>query len=213
MSKREQHRSRIATRAKGAGAALAIALTAAACGSSARPTAQPSSRSRSTTPGLTSLLVSHGGEPGFTLTPPQMMTSVHEWVSFAGGSPAQAASATRRYEVELFRAAALEQTAGSGGAQGVSNVIEFATAAGAQKEMANLLDPPGVSARFPVAGIPTADGLTEGSAQNGSAANVVWVQGRCILLVGDFRPTGTAPRQPLIKAAKAVYDRTHGTCP
>lgn len=213
MLKREQYRSPIAIRAKGAAATLAIALTATACGSSAHPTAQPSSGSRSATPGLTSLLVSRGEEPGFTLTPPRTMTSVAAWVSFAGGSPTQAATETRRYELELFRAAALEQTPGSGGAQGVSNVIEFATAAGAQKERANLLHPPGVSARFPVAGLPTAGGLAEGSAQNGSAANVVWVQGRCTLLVGDFRPTGTAPRQPLIKAAKAVYNRTHGTCP
>jgi hypothetical protein len=135
---------------------------------------------------------------------------VNAWVT-ADNEPSFAAADTRRYKAEGFVAAASEQTTPNSGGDGIANVIEFATSAGAQHELAYLIQSTG-GTTFSVAGIPGATG-EEGQQAGGSAADLNWAQGRCTLDVGEAVPSSTAATEPLIAAARAVYRRTGGTCP
>jgi hypothetical protein len=195
---------------------LAAALTVAGCGST---TSSSTSTSGSSAPnpaqsaGLNRFLVRSGEEPGFTPRSPQVSGSVNAWVSGGGEPPQQATADTKRYKAEGFVTAAIEHTTPNGRGDGVSNVIEFATAAGARHEMTYLLQLPGSLTTFTVPGIPNAGGTKGNNGQGGSDANLVWVQGRCTLLIGESVPNSVAPTQSLIAGAKAVYRRTSGTCP
>jgi hypothetical protein len=133
-------------------------------------------------------------------------------VSGTGEPPPQATVDSKRYEAEGFVAAAFEHTSPNGGGDGISNVVEFATSTGARHEMTYQMQPRGGATPFTVAGIPGAGG-TKGKDPGGSYADLVWVQGRCLLLVGEAVPNSTAPTRPLSAAANAVYRRTRGTCP
>ena len=102
---------------------------------------------------------------------------------------------------------------------GVSSVLLFETESGARDWMAYETSDaaiqhqiPGAKIkRFQVSKVPGAQGWT-GPDQHGNAiGNVYWTQGRCMLLVA-LEVEG--PRvEPLSAAAKAVYERTGGTCP
>ena len=99
---------------------------------------------------------------------------------------------------------------------GISNVALFATAAGARRNLAHetrtdvirALGPVEGLRRFPVPGIPGARGWTASEPRVG---NVYWVQGRCVLVLGNQGP-GPFPG-PLSKGARAIYERTNGECP
>jgi hypothetical protein len=56
-----------------------------------------------------------------------------------------------------------------------------------------------------------AEGFTAG-ASPGGAANAVFVEDSCVMLIGDYKPQGEL-RGPVAHAVAAVYHRTHGTCP
>ena len=139
--------------------------------------------------GLGRFLVAQGEEPGFSL-----------------GKATVSATQAR------------ETTNGSEGLQGASGVIVLGSVAGAEAKLRALLRAPvgsGYSARaFAVPGVPGAKGLLEDSPDDGDNAGVVWIQGRCVLLVGDLAVSGTAQTTPLVSAAQAVYKRTRGlSCP
>ena len=69
----------------------------------------------------------------------------------------------------------------------------------------------GYSARaFAVPGVPGAKGLLEDSPDEGDNAGVVWVQGRCVLIIGDLAVSGTAATTPLVSAARSVLRRCSG---
>jgi hypothetical protein len=192
-----------------------VAVVVIGCGSS-------TSKSRSTstagsgapkpaqTSVLTRFLVRPGEESGFTPRSPQISSSVNAWVT---GEPSPQRSAdSKRYKVEGFVAAALEHTTPRGGGDGISNVIEFATSTGARHEMTNLLRAVGGATTFTVPGVPTARGA-KAQSPGETDTNLVWVQGRCTLLIGESIPNSTAPVGPLSAAVRAVYRRTGGTCP
>jgi hypothetical protein len=193
--------------------ALVATLVVIGCGSS---TSKSSSAAGSGAPKpaptsvLTGFLVRSGEEPGFTPRSPQISRSVNAWVT--GEPPELRTADIQRYKAEGFVAAALEHTAPSGGGDGVSNVIEFATSTGARQEMTHVLQAVGGATKFTVAGVPTARGATAHNPGE-TDTNLVWVQGRCTLLIGESIPNSTAPTGPLSAAARAVYRRTGGTCP
>jgi hypothetical protein len=103
-------------------------------------------------------------------------------------------------------------------AAGISNVALFATAEGAQHDMAHELRPDVIRGfgRVPVAnlryftvpGIPGARGWT---ASKPHVGNLWWVQGRCVLVLGNQGPGPFAG--PLSRGARAIYERTNGQCP
>jgi hypothetical protein len=198
--------------------ALVAALVLIGCGSStsnSRSTSTAGSGAPKPAPTtvLTRFLVRSGEEPGFTPRSPQISRSANAWVT--GEPSAQRTADIQRYNAEGFVAAALEHTTPSGGGDGISTVVKFATSTGARHEMTYLLHAvggaPGATT-FTVAGIPTARGV---KAQNPGETdtNLVWVQGHCTLLIGESIPKSTAATGPLSAAAKAVYRRTGGTCP
>ncbi len=61
---------------------------------------------------------------------------------------------------------------------------------------------------FAVPGVPGARGWT---ASEPHVGNVQWVQGRCMLVLGNQGPGPFAG--PLSKGARAIYERTNGQCP
>ena len=101
---------------------------------------------------------------------------------------------------------------------GVSSVLLFETEAGARDWMAFetsdeviRLVPGARIRRFEVAGVPGATGWTGPDLHGNAIGQVYWVQGRCMLLIG-LETEG--PRVgPLSAGARAIHERTGGTCP
>ena len=46
-----------------------------------------------------------------------------------------------------------------------------------------------------------------------TAANVLFVEDRCLFVVGDFKPSGKHVTAPVIAGARAIRKRTNGQCP
>ena len=102
---------------------------------------------------------------------------------------------------------------------GVSSVLLFETGAGARDWMAYetsdeaiLHQIPGAKIkRFQVPDVPGAHGWTGPDLHGNAIGHVYWTQGRCMMLVG-LEVEG--PRVERLSAgAKAIYERTRGTCP
>jgi hypothetical protein len=99
---------------------------------------------------------------------------------------------------------------------GITNVALYATAEGAKHSLAHELRTDVIRAsgpvanlrRFAVPGIPGARGWT---ASEPHVGNVLWVQGRCLLVLGNQGPGPFAG--PLSRGARAIYERTNGQCP
>jgi hypothetical protein len=113
---------------------------------------------------------------------------------------------------------ARETLTGSEGLLGASTVIVFRTTKAAQAKARSFLTTGAgdgySSSEFPVPGVPGAAGLLQDSPDNGNLAGVVWIQGRCMLIVGDVAVSGSATSAPVVSAAQAVYRRTAGLkCP
>ena len=102
---------------------------------------------------------------------------------------------------------------------GVSSVLLFETEAGARDWMAYetsdeaiLHQIPGAKIkRFRVPDVPGASGWTGPDLHGNAIGHVYWTQGRCMMLIG-LEVEG--PRVERLSAgAKAIYERTGGTCP
>jgi hypothetical protein len=102
---------------------------------------------------------------------------------------------------------------------GVSSVLLFETEAGARDWMAYETSDeairhqiPGAKVeRFQVPGVPGAHGWTGPDLHGHAIGHVYWTQGRCMMLIG-LEVEG--PRVERLSAgAKAIYERTGGTCP
>ncbi len=171
--------------------------------------------------GLTRFLVQKTDAPGFLVTGQPLSTkSVHKFLT----GDATANADAKRLRKFGFVGAAKEQLKGNGSnALGTSVVIETKSAKDARALAAALIKlarqfGPGTYTRIKVRGVPSAGGYTysAGGVQAGPKkryANVYWVQGRCVLFAGDFRP-GTGPLAVPVRAAvKAVHRRTGGHCP
>jgi hypothetical protein len=101
-------------------------------------------------------------------------------------------------------------------AAGVTNVALYESAEGAKHSLGHELRPNVIRALgpvenlryFAVPGVPGARGWT---ASQPHVGNVQWVQGRCMLVLGNQGPGPFAG--PLSKGARAIYERTNGQCP
>ncbi|KRF28733.1 hypothetical protein ASG94_21105 [Nocardioides sp. Soil805] len=111
------------------------------------------------------------------------------------------------------------QTGQSDSSAGVSSVLLFETEAGARDWMTYETStealrhqiPNGKFKRFQVPDVPGATRWTGPDLHGNAIGNVYWAQGRCMLLI-SLETDG--PRvEPLAAGAKAVYERTGGTCP
>jgi hypothetical protein len=133
----------------------------------------------------------------------------------ADGTP-HAAAEDKRLAQEVFSEVISVQTASDSGDQGVSWAMVLGSASAAAREEAAELktftsgsSAPMKATRFKVAGVAGA----EGWAFPGIAANVLFTEGHCLLLVGDELSGSVKP--PVIAATQAIWARTHrkpGAC-
>jgi hypothetical protein len=132
---------------------------------------------------------------------------------------------TARLEQEGFVAAASEYTlytpkGGTGG--GISWALELGSAGDASRELAADYKQLAVSSmgasvvkRYSLPGIRSSRAWTT-QALGFAAANVLYSEGRCVLLIGIERTIGGSLANvmaPLQTAAQTIYRRTHRTCP
>lgn len=195
---------------------LGLGLSLAACGGSQKhpaakattPATPPALR-----PGGTSKLVQYllkDGEGGFTpFSVAVDQPTVTDWMKSSQSTPADA----RRVVQEGFRDALQQQTATATGGSGLDFVLELGSATAARHEEAvelteDIAEQGHVRvSRFTVAGIPRSEGISASEGKKGSAANVLFTVGRCLILVGNG---GVDPRYrtDVIAGARALYRRT-----
>jgi hypothetical protein len=152
-----------------------------------------------------------GALPGATPASHQTVTGVKAFASEMQLTPAD----ERRLRDEGFISFTVQPIRGPRSTAGLTNVALFATVEGAKHNMARELrteirafGPEANIRRFTVPGVPGARGWTASSPRVG---NVWWVQGRCVLVLGNQGP-GPFVR-PLSTGARAIYERTNGQCP
>jgi hypothetical protein len=152
-----------------------------------------------------------GALPGALPRSGETITGVGAFVTDMHLAPADA----RRLRREGFISFSVQPIRGPRTA-GVNNVALYATAEGARHSLAHELRADVIRAfgpianlrRFTVPGVPGARGWT---ASKPHVGNVLWVQGRCMLVLGNQGPGPFAG--PLSKGARAIYERTNGECP
>jgi hypothetical protein len=156
---------------------------------------------------LSAYVVTGNEQPGYAVGDHPTYDSLSAFAKAEGFN----GSDMRRLRAEGFHGAALARTAGTAG-QGISYVIELGSAASAAKEAGAWLKevlPPGAK-RFKVV-IPGATGFMD---PNGPVGNIVFPEGRCVLVVGDIKHDGD-PSAPARAGAVAIWTRTHakpGAC-
>jgi hypothetical protein len=152
-----------------------------------------------------------GAAPGAEPASGGTITGVTAFVEEMHLAPVDA----RRLRSEGFTSYAFEPIRGPRTA-GITNVTLYETAEGAKHSLAHetrtdvirAFGPVANLRRFSVPGIPGARGWT---ASEPHVGNVYWVQGRCMLVLGNQGPGPFAG--PLSTGARAIYEGTNGQCP
>lgn len=189
-----------------AGIAVSVGLLLSACGGSAKPSAQnPPTRT------LAPYLVRSGEETGFSLSgAPTLFSSAASW----GAGDADAKAEATRLQSEGFRAVLLQNTSTTAGRAGVSWVLLLKSPAAALSEEQSQLNADiaenSPATRFTSAQVPTSEGYTA-QGTGFAVANLLFVEGRCVLLVGDQGNAGTNSSPPVIAGALKIYDRTNSS--
>lgn len=202
-----------------AGVACAFA---AGCGDDStsdatKATSQPAkAKSQPAKTDLERFLLQDGEEPGFKrIGAPRTETGVEAFVQ-GGDVPDDAAQRLRRAG---FIAFTYQPVVVDGGNAGVTNVHLFGTAQGARDWMEWETSDEGIHVqipdtkidRFTVSGIPGARGWTGTDLHGNRIGHVYWVQGRCMILIGNEGEGDFV--KPLSTGATAIYERTEGACP
>ena len=180
-------------------------------GNGAGETGSPRSGARD----LNRFLMRNDEEPGFRrVGRPQTLTGVEAFVNELRLTKAD----VRRLRSEGFISFMAQPTRGPRSA-GLTNVHLFKAAEGAKHSAAHELRTDVIRAsgpvanfrRFTVPGVPGARGWTGSPPNNEPVGNVIWVQGRCMLLLGNQGPGRLVG--PLSTGVRAIYERTKGQCP
>lgn len=192
-------------------AAAVFALATTACGGDPSDPA-PESPTPAAQPDLSRFLILPNEEPGWVPTgKPETIRGVRAFAKDLGGS----AEDERRLRAAGFQVFLVRHLKDETGWPGVSNVHLFATPEGANRWMrhfAGFVEQQFEAInRFAVPGVPGARGVTASTGGGGTVTQVLWVQGRCMLVLGnEFE-------RPLVEPArtgvKAIYERTGGRCP
>jgi hypothetical protein len=184
---------------------VGTAVMVAACGSASHSSTSPSSTSALP---LSAYLVRGQEETGLPPTGRAMRyLAATQWTSDIPNGAADAKRLTR----EGFREVVSVQT-GSAKGQGISWAMELGSASAAAREKAAELHEfvygpqAGGATRFPIAGVPGADGWGQGNTD----ANILFTEGRCLMLVGDELASGGDNKPTVVAGVSAVWARTHG---
>ena len=198
-----------------AGLALALAggtFMASGCGESAPEAAKTSARPEKVD--FTRFLMRNGEQPGFRRVE-SVVTEDAE--TFAENSRLTKVESSRMRSAGMGRGT-YQPTEGPN-ARGVTSVTLFSSAQGARQWMAQeqredyirrQMPGGGKLRHFDMPGIPGARGWTA-SKDDHSVGNAYWVQGRCLMILGNEGPGPLAG--PLSTGAKAIYQRTKRRCP
>lgn len=161
---------------------------------------------------LEPFLMRAGEEPGFKpIESPRVDPSVEAF----GMSPAGVKRARRSGYVSTI----YQPMIADNGNAGVTNANLFKTEAGAQAWMEYETSTKGIHdqvpdtkiRRFTVPGVPGARGWTGRDIHGHPIGHVIWVQGRCMLVLGNEGKGDFV--KPLSIGAKAIYERTNRVCP
>jgi hypothetical protein len=204
---------------------VALAVTAiglAACGDDGDEPTRPQATKgvpRSGAPDLDRFLMRKGEEPGFRPgalpgampRTRQTIKGVEALVNELGLTQAD----EQRLRKEGFISSASGPIRGPRTA-GITTVEVYETEEGAKHSQAHELRPDVIRAfgpveslrYFTISGVPGARGW---AASKPHVANVVWVQGRCMFVLGNQGPGRLAG--PLSAGVRAIYERTTGECP
>ena len=179
-------------------------------------TAAESGETQPATVDLKRFLLRNGEEPGFKwIASPRTETGVEAFVQ-GGDLPDDAAQRLRRAGFISFT---YQPMAVDGGNAGVTNVHLFETEQGARDWMEWETSDEGIHSqipdtkidRFTVSGIPGARGWTGTDLHDNRIGHVYWVQGRCMMVIGNEGKGDFV--KPLSTGATAIYKRTKGVCP
>ncbi len=201
-----------------------FAFAASACGDSGDDAGSAAAGTKPTgatasSVDLTRMLMRADEEPGFRpgALPGAMprsretFTGVDAFAREMGLPPAE----VRRLRSEGFISFTVGPIRGPRNTAGLTNAALYKTAQGAERSMANDLRPDVIRAYgpienlrfFSVPGVPGARGWT---ASEPHVANVLWVQGRCYLTLGNQGPGRLEGR--LSQGVRAIYRRTKDLC-
>jgi hypothetical protein len=195
--------------------AVAIGVGASACGnddSDEKPGARPvTTVAADATPRLERFLMQAGEMPGFDPIESPGVDSSAE----SSGYPPDGVERLRRSGFISMTYQPVEAKHNAG----VSNVNLFKTEAGARDWMAYETSDEGIHSvvpdtkiqRFTVRGVPGARGWIGTDLHGNRNGHVYWLQGRCMLILGNEGKGSFV--EPLSTGAKAIYERTNGTCP
>jgi hypothetical protein len=198
-------------------AGLAVALAggafmASGCGESAPEAAKTTARPDKVD--HTRFLMRDGEQPGFRRIETVVTEDAETFAENAGLTKAEL-SGMRNAGMGL---GSYQPTEGPN-TRGVTSVTLFASAQGARQWMAQEqredyirrhMPGGGKLRHFDVPGIPGARGWTA-SKDDHNVGNIYWVQGRCLMILGNEGPGPIAG--PLSTGARAIYKRTKGQCP
>ena len=181
------------------------------CGSDSEPaTGKPDAAKTTAAPNLERSLLQDGEFPGLTPFQSPRTDTGDPFDLPEGGA--------ERLEDSGYISTTFQPAEGDNSG-GVSSVLLFETEAGARDWMAYETSDealqhqiPGVKIeRFEVPEVPGAHGWTGPDLHGNSIGHVYWTQGRCMMLIG-LEVEGPRVERPSA-GAKAVYERTGGTCP
>ena len=193
------------------GALAPIAFLGTGCGESTPEAAKTTARPDKVD--FTRFLMRDGEQPGFRRVE---SVQTEPAATFAANAPLTDAD-KRRLRSDGMGPATFQPTEGPS-TRGVTSVTLFDTAEGAEHWLAyEQRDAfirqalPGSSIRhFDVPGVPGARGWTATGGAH-KVGNVFWVQGRCMMILGNEGPGPFAG--PLSTGARAIHARTKGECP
>lgn len=164
--------------------------------------------------GLKPYLVQGNEETGYAIQRPLERYKTAAGYAASEQNPAAAQQLTRAG----FQQALVENT---GGGNGVSFVLQFATASDAAREQSfelqnDLATQGGQPFRFSVPGVTGTDGFGARPVAGQGDANVLFREGQCLLLVGDeSSPHPKSYEAAVVAGVQAIYARTaghHGAC-
>jgi hypothetical protein len=174
---------------------------------------------------LSQYLMRNGEEPGFRAeaapgATPSSIDTIKGVKAFAAEMHLTPADA-RRLRQEGFVSFTVGPIRGPQSA-GLTNVALYETPEGARHSLAHEVRPDVIRALgsvenlryFRVPGIPSARGWTAslpGQPPSHDVGNVYWVQGRCMLVLGNQGPDPLV--DPLSTGARAIFERTNRRCP